>query len=198
MTQDNSLQILKLLKFSPETHGYKIELIQRRKDVSTLGRSACLVTSFIISSKDGWEAKLPIIKSICDALKCRALINLTRFNFEKVAKISNEKVAHYFTLNSYKPVKSAYDKSIGSSKSTDQKDRYWIIDYDGYEEEGFHLDDLLKFIGDKVVTVVPSLSGFSVVIKPHDTRDLMLKYNKIVLYKNSPVNLYIPDFNNQD
>lgn len=196
MIRNNFEQIKSIVSFDPD-YAFAVDIIQRRKDIPNLDVTSRLVTSFLVTSEEGYERRRRDIIPICDALGARAMINLNRVNLKKVALECNYKVGQLLKHGSYKAVKTAYKRSLGVSGVHDKGHRYWMIDWDGEEVEECKLSDVRAFLGENLIEEIKSNSGRSLIIKPHDTRALQLKFNSLVLYKNSPVNLYIPTFSSR-
>lgn len=95
--------------------------------------------------------------------------------------------------NDTKKIWKSWSTCVGNSKGKKQR---WIVDIDApleYDEA-----ELLGFlsniepIGDKLITKIPTKSGYHLISKPFNVQKFKEKYQNIDVHKNNPTILYIP------
>jgi len=85
-----------------------------------------------------------------------------------------------------------------------EKDKTWILDIDymtGYYIKTIDevirqnlVKDLYNIepIGSKIITAIPSKSGYHLITRSFNSQKFSQMYPKIEIHKNNPTNLYIP------
>lgn len=211
---DNFEQIKKLLKFEDPHDFYFLQIIQRKKDnkdnsLTKIGsnNSSRLIKSYNIFNIEQLEKYEFEIKELCKLFNARAGISLNKRNSKKLALEMMELLAHNIKSNHFNQLSSLWNTVCGQYHQ--DSDKIWIIDIDFpfQDNESSVIDKLRPYsnlsniervisdsqpYGDKIVTKIPSKSGYHLITKPFDSRHLIELYPDLEIHKNNPTNLYIP------
>jgi hypothetical protein len=196
---DNFEQIRGLLKFDSDDDFYFVELLQRKKDNPDFGSNNRLIKYYLIDSIDYFNKVENEIKTISDATGARVYINLNRRSFKNISLQSMKLIAQYVADGNYKAIINVMTSCCGKYRS--ETDPTWILDID-YNDENFpynnrEVNDAILFaerqcepIGEKYKTVIPTLNGQHIIIKPFNLKKFSEKYPEIAVHKNNPTLLY--------
>jgi acyl-CoA-binding protein len=200
----NNFEIIKtLLNFNNEDEFYFLQIIQRKKDRKNLeldikyigsNNHSRLIKAYYIYSIEDLDKYKPEIIALCEMFKARAGINLNKRSQKDVALEMLELLARDIRVGNYNCVSRIYNSICGQVKG---KDKIWLIDIDTKDEEYIKLikNDLVnvKPIGvEKMITIIPSKSGYHLITKPFDTKNFIERHSNLEIHKNNPTNLYIP------
>lgn len=188
---DNFKIIEPLLIFENEDDFYMIQLIKRRKDNPEMKNDISIVDRFYIDSLNEFSILESLIKRLCDERKARAYINLCCRNNKIIALQTLRLLAEDISLENYKKVRTAFHTACGKYSG---KVKRWFVDLDS--DKLNQESKILEFFQNKNISTicVPSKTGKHIVINPFDPRDFYKDFPGIDLNKDSPTNLYIPNF----
>lgn len=198
-TVDNFEQIRELLKFESNDDFYFVELLQRKKDNPNFGSNNRLIKYYLIDSIDYFNKVENEIKTISDATGARVYINLNRRSFKNISLQSMRLIAQYVADNNHKAIINIIPSCCGKYRS--EPNPTWILDVD-YNDKDFpynnrEVNEAILFaerecepIGEKYKTVIPTLNGVHIIIKPFNLKKFSEKYPGITVHKNNPTLLY--------
>lgn len=165
------------------------EMLDRSKTKGN--NSNRLLKSFYHRSKEEFDEQLPVIKKLCDEAGARAYTRIGLHSWKKVGKEFTKMVVEASLTGNFAGMKSLYRHAAGTVKPLVP---YWFYDVDDLSSPGYFL--LLQELRDvdRLVEMIPSRRGMHLVCEPFDIRKIsdVAAYG-IVLHKNNPTNLYIPD-----
>lgn len=199
MIIDNFNLIKPLLNFTSEDDCYYLQILQRKKENPELGSNSRVIKNYWIKSIDHLEKLYPEIKKLCEVFNARASIRLNRRSFRQLAFQSLKKISDQLLNEDFASVKNNYSKVSGIYHK--DSDKTWIIDID--DTDSILLQDVINSINhdmiqpeyDKLVTVIPSKSGYHVICRPFNLQKwniLYPQYKELDIHKDNPTNLYIP------
>lgn len=198
---DNFDIIRKLLNFDDKSeHFYFVQILQRKKDnregkVNGTNNNSRLVKAYYIDSLEKFDFLKPEIIELCNIFNARAGINLNRRNYEKMALQHLRKMTDQLLNREFHKAHRAYNKVCG--EFSHDSDKTWILDVDETTKIN---SEYKKFINalqpcedtDKVITYIPSKSGYHLITKPFNVQEFKKKFPEVDIHKNNPTNLYIP------
>ena len=196
---DNFDTIRGLLDFRSEDDFYFLQILQRKKDhkrmkVNGTNNNSRMIKAYYIKSLDQFDFIKPEVIEFCKLFNARAGINLNRRSFKKMALQHLKKCTDQILNGDFHKAYKAYPSVAGAyAHDTDKK---WILDID---EKGRASNDLVLFAereckpdGDKFITVIPSRSGYHLIMKPFDLQQFRKQFPDVEVHRNNPTNLYIP------
>ena len=198
---DNFDLIKDLLDFRSNDDFYFVQILKRKKDngnekVNGRNNNSRIVKTYYIESKDHLEFVKPEIIELCKIFNARAGINLNRRSFEKLAYQQLKKTTDMIINREFHKIHRAYNTVCGQHSY--ESDKRWILDVDNKDED---MREITNFIADyckpegpKFISMIPSMSGYHLIVKPFDPREFFHRYKDVEIHKNNPTNLYIPDF----
>lgn len=198
MSVNNFNIIRPLLSFDSEDDFYFVQIIQRKKDnpggLHGSNNSSRLVKAYYISSIESLDSLMDEMIFFADHFNARVGISLNRRSFKKTAFNTLRKMADQMHNQDFKGVRRAYNTACGVLNS--DSDRLWILDVD---DRGRMTNDIILFAerecqpaGSKFVCIIPSKSGYHIIMKPFDLSVFSSQFPEIEVHKNNPTNLYIP------
>jgi hypothetical protein len=189
----NNIQlILPFLKFESKDDFYYLQILQRKKENPQLGSNSRVIKNYYITSEQYLLDKYDEIKKLCEVFNARAMIRLNKRSFEKVGFKCMTNLANTMMNKEYSFVKASYDRACGLSHNDSEKK--WILDVD-FALKSQHVESMKKQlyqyepVGEKILSIIPSKSGYHIIIKPCDLRNFNSTIDK---HKDNPTNLYIP------
>lgn len=196
----NNFELIKsLLTFNTKDEFYFVQVIQRKKDnpdCNYLGsnNSSRLIKAYYISSIEKLNKYEKEIIELCKLFNARAGINLNKRSFEKTAFNTMDYMIQQMKVGNWDSVLQAYNTACGVYNPT--SDKVWLLDVD---DIGRKANNIVNFIeknckpeGNKFINIIPSKTGYHIIMKPFDTKTFQEKYPDIEIHKNNPTNLYIP------
>ncbi len=193
---DNFELIQSLLDQNPsEDDFYFVQIIKRKKENPQMKEHNLIMASFYIKSLEDVSMFSRISKE-CYIHNARAYIHLNKRSYKKVAFENLESLVKKIKEEDYKNCSSLYKHSCGvSCHETNKK---WIIDFDSKNiEELESLKNKLSEIcngtnlrgqpGPELITTVPTLNGYHLIVKPFDPRLLQMNLD---IHKDQPTLLY--------
>lgn len=198
MKIDNFKQISKLLTFNSEDEFYFVQIIQRKKDnkrVKGSNNKNRLIKAYYISSVEKLMSLKDEMIHFAEYFNARVGINLNKRSYEKTAFNTLLKIANQMHNKDFKSVRAAYNSACGIHNTVD--DKLWILDVDSKNEtylQGIfiNLDSRIDPIGDKVISVLNTTSGYHIITKAFNTLQFGKLYPEIEIHKNNPCALYYP------
>jgi len=190
---DNLEKILPFLQFDSEDDFYFLQILQRKKENPQLGSNSRVIKNYYITSQQHLLNRYEEIKKLCKVFNARASIRLNRRSFEKVGFKALENIANTMQNREYKHLMKSYDRACGLLNN--EKVKRWILDVDDKDK---NLIELCGFIGEiepvgnKVLEIIPSKSGFHIITKPFNLETFKNKYLDVEVHKDNPTNLFIP------
>ena len=207
---DNFEQIKNLLKFDNEYQFYFLQIIQRKKDfkeddtITYLGtnNNNRLIKAYYIFSLEQLEKYKSEILALCNLFKARAGISLNRRDARVISLEMMKLLADNIKNNHFNQLSKIYNTVCGQYHQ--EKDKTWILDIDymtGYYIKTIDevirqnlVKDLYNIepIGSKIITAIPSKSGYHLITRSFNSQKFSQMYPKIEIHKNNPTDLYIP------
>ena len=187
---DNLNKIIPFLVFNSRDDFYFLQIIKRKKENADLNSNSIVIKSYYIKSVIELEAKMPEIVLLCHFHNARAMINLNRKSFEKLAFQMILKVTNHLVNKEFKHIYKAYDSLVGSLKSDYPR---WIVDIDSTDED--YISKIINYLTacEVILGIIPSKNGIHIITKPFRLDDFKYSYPGIDVHKNNPTNLYIPE-----
>jgi hypothetical protein len=191
---DNFEKISELLD---DEHGYFyfLQLIQRGKDGFPGGgnNNARQIRCYYINSAVDLMEKRELITNICGFFGARAMLDLNRRSYEKVAFEHLRLCAKQIADRQYSNCRRAWNSCCGSTGSDRRR---WIVDIDEeHMKEQYLIINTVnnaRPLGDKIITTLRSRTGCHLITSPFDLQAFSKALPDIDVHKNNPTNLYIP------
>lgn len=194
---DNIELIKPLLEFTSKDEFYMIEIIRRKKENPELGSNSRVVQTYYITSVKYLEQHYSEMKAIAEALNARVNIYLDKKSFTKAYSLHLVKMGDLLLSKDMNVVNRMYKKAAVKAR-IDNNTKSWIVDVDDCPDiNGLTpiVDALhdIRPVGNKVITVLPSKSGFHIITKRFDVVSFGKLELNLDIHKNNPTNLYIPN-----
>lgn len=198
---DNFNLIIPLLNFKSEDDFYFIQVLQRKKDhkkgkVNGTNNNSRLIKAYYVSNLEYLEFVKPEIIELCKLFNARAGINLNKRSFKRTHMELLKKVIAQMENGSYSKGPKAYPSVAGAM--IPREDKMWIIDIDDIDMLIYNFDEYCEHInscqpiGDKIISKIPSKSGYHIITKPFNIAEYNKDSRACSIHKNNPTNLYIP------
>jgi len=194
---DNLDIILPLLDFKSGDDFYYLQILQRKKENPQLGSNSRVIKNYYIKSNVELTKKYEEIKTLCNIFNARASIRLNRRSFEKVAYKSMVNTANTMSNREFKFIAKSYDRACGLGHN--DPDKTWILDVDEEltPDLFFSVKKFMEGVepnkGEvKRTVVIPSKSGFHIIVRPFNLKDWGVEFPNIDIHKDNPTNLFIP------
>jgi hypothetical protein len=193
MEQINNLELIKsLLKFESNDDFYHLQIIKRKKEHPELGSNSYIIKTYYIQSLQYLEDKMSEIICLCDFHNARAMINLNKRSFEKLAYQMLKKVTDCILNKDFKSVRKSYESVCGSF-SNETNNKKWIVDIDTKDNTVIQIEtDIIKLepFGQKVLACIPTKNGYHLITNPFRLDLFKQQYPEIDIHKNNPTLLY--------
>lgn len=193
---DNLKFIKPFLIFESDDDFYSLQIIQRRKENPDLDSNSRAIKSYYISSLDYLESRYDEIKSICNVLNARAMIQLNKRSYRNTAFQTMGKISDIMMGEDYRSVRNSYDSVVG--KYHNEPIKKWIVDIDEVDVNPLMIDyidhncDPKNQTTSKIKSITPSKSGWHLITTPFNLKQFKDQYPYIDVHHNNPTNLYIP------
>lgn len=196
---DNFDAIRSMLEFRSKDDFYFLQILQRKKDhgkskVNGANNNSRLIKAYYVSSLEYFDYIKPEVIEICNIFNARAGFNLNRRSYEKMALQMLRKVTDQILNKEYTKAYKAYSSVVGAYSN--ETDKIWILDVD---DVGRPQNELILFAenecmpeGRKFIKVLPSKSGYHILMRPFDLKKFRDHFPDVEVHKNNPTNLYIP------
>ena len=191
---DNYALLVPLLKFESEDDFYYLQILQRKKENTEVGKNSNSVREFYIGNLEYLERKWSLIKALCEVFNARACLRMNRRSWRQCALRSMEKIAGQIVCNDFRSVAKYYSRVAGTYHN--ETPARWIVDLD--ENNLVLIHEIAEYIntlrpeGNKILATVPSKNGWHLLTNPFDVQEFNKKGYKVELHKDNPENLYIP------
>ncbi len=177
-----------------------VQIIQRSKDVSTLGANNRTVKFYCIDSIEQLSKFKPEIVQLCESMKVRAYIHYTPRNYESVhVEMISELVSRLKSKQSNRGLKKTFPTACGISYVKEKKT--WVVDIDDIdlldEDDMTYVSEIIYSInkmeppGGKIKALVPTKSGCHLITTPFNVSVFSKLYPNIDIHKNNPTILYV-------
>jgi hypothetical protein len=194
MTIDAYNLIKPLLVFDSDDDFYHLQVLKRKKENPELGSNSLVLKTYYINSLEYLNMKYPEIKSMCEFSNARAMINLNRRSFEKIAFQTLRKVSEQIFNKDFRSVRKSYETVCGAYGN--EKNKKWIIDIDNfdksYDREVQDYINNIQPIGGKLYVNLPTRNGHHLITKPFRLDLFKQKFPELDVHKDNPCNIYIP------
>lgn len=188
----NNIELIKqILEFNSEDDFYHLQIIKRKKEHPELGSSNYIVKTYYITSFNYLDFKMPEIINLCEFHDARAMINLNRRSFEKLAFQMLKKTTDCILNKDFKSVRKAYESVCGEfSNETNKK---WVVDIDTKDLD--FVNQMAKEIAllsqNWNYATIPTKNGYHIISHPFRLDTFKEKYPEIEVHKNNPTILYV-------
>lgn len=201
MEVNNISKIRDLLKFNEKDDYYFIQLIQRRKDNLGMECDARGIKSYYVSSLRLFDSLIPEIKKLSYLLNARVYIHINPRNYRYTSIKVATSLMERCNSNDLIGCHTVFDRvSSKYSKPGIRNSKLWVVDVDDINIPG-GIDELVKSInekcspsGDKVIDVLPTVSGTHIITRPfnsYEFREIYPDSNMVELSKSEkPTLLY--------
>lgn len=193
---DNFDLIRGFLNFSSSDDFYFVQILKRRKDNPNLKGDVVVIKEYFVDSLEYYDKKREDMIEQAIKNNARVTIRLNKRSYEKTALKMLIDIANRIDQKQFKTVKTSFSSCAG--KYSADKDKTWLIDVDEDDLTKYNMEDVIfdtvaaNPIGDKVIGVIPSKTGYHLLVKPFDLRQFSQNYKTLDIKKDNPTNLYIP------
>jgi hypothetical protein len=194
---DNLELIKPLLNFENEGDFYMLYVFKRKKDQPEGERdnhqSVRTIRSYCIKSIEQLEKRYDEIKMMCEIFKARSYIHVQKQNHKDVSLNMMVALAQRIQDGNHEQ-QNLFDSVVGQLKTLEKR---FIVDIDVKDfktliEVGNFINEL-RPIGDKVITTIPTKSGFHLITERFDVKSFSDAYPNIDIQKKNPTLLFLPE-----
>ena len=194
---DNLELIKPLLNFENEGDFYMLYVFKRKKDQPEGERdnhqSVRTIRSYCIKSIEQLEKRYDEIKMMCEIFKARSYIHVQKQNHKDVSLNMMVALAQRIQDGNHEQ-QNLFDSVVGQLKTLEKR---FIVDIDVKDfktliEVGNFINEL-RPIGDKVITTIPTKSGFHLITERFDVKSFSDVYPNIDIQKKNPTLLFLPE-----
>jgi len=193
---DNIRSILTFPESQDDRYFYFLQIMQRRKDNPELSGNNRIIKSYYVHSLDYFDKIKSEVITLCETFNARAGIRLNLRDARQVGFAAMQQMVTSLQQPDYRHFQRVYEKAAGQHCMKDG--RTWILDIDegthwheNYWKLPFMLGDI-EPAGDKLVKVIPSNSGYHLIVKPFNLQQAKDLLKDIEIHKDNPTNLFIP------
>lgn len=162
------------------------EMLDRGKRKGNNGHR--LVKTFYHRSRAEFREQWPVIRQLCDLSLVRACTRLAPRSYKKVGRAFTRLVVDTAMSENWSGMKSLYNRACGT---TAPERKLWLWDVDEMGPEAEALRNKLSAAA-RLIVAVPSKTGVHFITEPFDVRGMDVPVH-IMIHKDNPTNLYIPD-----
>jgi hypothetical protein len=183
MTIDNFFNVAGFMSFENENDFYHIQIISRKKDngVKDFG-----IKEYSVRSVESLYKIENEVKQLCEMFNARAYVYVNKRNYKNIALKMIKELSDIVCDENYKKCKQAFKSCCGKySAAGDSK--IWIIDVDvidkiriepiGNTVHALICDD--SNVCERYVDKIRTVSGWHFLIRPCDTRQLMMMFDAL-------------------
>ncbi len=191
-------EIKQFINPKSEDEFWHLQIIKRKKENPELGSNSMVLKTHYITSVEQLEKLMPSIINICESENARAMINLNRRSFEKIAFQMLRKVSEQIFNKDFKSVRKSYENVCGKYGS--EPNKKWIIDID--ENDLNLVDKIEKFILTldpkddspefRIKALLETKNGWHLITSPFRLDTFKKEFPEIDVHKDNPMNLFIP------
>lgn len=194
---DNIELIKPLLNFTEDGDFYMLYVMKRKKDQpdgeKDNHQSVRTIKTYCIDSLEYLDKRYDEIKMMCEIFKARAYIHVQKQNHKDVSLDMLSLLANRIK-NGVNKQRGLFDTVVGQLKTNEKR---WIVDIDTKENGIENLISneiyMLRPVGNKVETIIPTKNGFHLITKKFDVLEFNKKYPNIEIQKKNPTLLYLPN-----
>lgn len=194
---DNIELIKPLLNFTEDGDFYMLYVMKRKKDQpdgeKDNHQSVRTIKTYCIDSLEYLDKRYDEIKMMCEIFKARAYIHVQKQNHKDVSLDMLSLLATRIK-NGVNKQRGLFDTVVGQLKTNEKR---WIVDIDTKENGIENLISneiyMLRPVGNKVETIIPTKNGFHLITKKFDVLEFNKKYPNIEIQKKNPTLLYLPN-----
>lgn len=173
-----------------------LQIIQRKKDVADLGRQRRIISHFCADNQVSLSSYKSHLVDICRRMNARAYIYFGPRVYRDVHVGMLQELATRLTgAHSDRGIKNLFASVCG--KTCAKGKQTFLVDID-VKDETF-LQEVRDFvnndcvpIGDKIVDVMETRSGWHLITRPFDVKYFQARYPDIDLHRNAATLLYAP------
>jgi len=194
---DNLELIKPLLNFVEKGDFYMLYILKRKKDQPESERdnhqSVRTIKTYCVDSLDYLDKRWEEIKMLCEVFKARAYIHIQKQNHFDVSLEMMVELAQRIK-NDVNNQKGLFDSVVGKIKTLEKR---WIVDIDSKNED--YINSVLKLINslnpieNKLISKIPTKSGFHLITRKFDLSEFSKKYPEIDVQKKNPTLLFLPN-----
>jgi hypothetical protein len=194
---DNLELIKPLLNFVEKGDFYMLYILKRKKDQPESERdnhqSVRNIKTYCVDSLDYLDKRWEEIKMLCEVFKARSYIHIQKQNHFDVSLEMMVELAQRIK-NDVNNQKGLFDSVVGKIKTLEKR---WIVDIDSKDED--YINSVLKFINslnpieNKLISKIPTKSGFHLITRKFDLSEFSKKYPEIDVQKKNPTLLFLPN-----
>jgi hypothetical protein len=194
---DNLELIKPLLNFVEKGDFYMLYILKRKKDQPESERdnhqSVRNIKTYCVDSLDYLDKRWEEIKMLCEVFKARAYIHIQKQNHFDVSLEMMVELAQRIK-NDVNNQKGLFDSVVGKIKTLEKR---WIVDIDSKDED--YINSILKLINslnpieNKLISKIPTKSGFHLITRKFDLSEFSKKYPEIDVQKKNPTLLFLPN-----
>lgn len=204
----NNLELIKpLLNFENPGDFYMLYVFKRKKDQPEGERdnhqSVRTIKTYVVSSVEYLEKRYDEIKQLCEMFKARAYIHIQKQNHNDVAMNMIKTIIDRVQSGQINQ-QHVFDSVVGQLKT---KEKRWVVDIDTKDETELKkikeciyylrpmnfIDSNTGEIEDKIITTIPTKSGFHLITKRFDVMEFKKNYPDIDIQKKNPTLIYYPN-----
>lgn len=194
----NNLKLIKpLLNFEKAGDFYMLYVFKRKKDqpleIQNQHQSVRTIKSYCVGSLEYLDKRWDEIVQLCEMFKARAYIHIQKQNhndvgLEMISTISQK------LKNGQMAQQHVFDSVVGKLKTYEKR---WVVDIDTKDTKELleieqWIDHCRPHGEDKVITTIPTKSGYHLITKRFDVLEFKKKYPEIDIQKKNPTLLYLP------
>lgn len=194
----NNLEIIKpLLNFEKQGDFYMLYVFKRKKDqpleVQNQHQSVRTIKSYCVESLVYLDKRWDEIVQLCEMFKARAYIHIQKQNhndvgLEMISTISQK------LKNGQMAQQHVFDSVVGKLKTYEKR---WVVDIDTKDTKELlkieqWIDHCRPHGENKVITTIPTKSGYHLITKRFDVMEFKKNYPEIDIQKKNPTLLYLP------
>lgn len=151
-----------------------LQIVRRQKDNKEEKIKESSIYTKLIYNRNQLVELMPMIIAICESMKARAYINLTKkYNKHLMKDLAKHFVECVIDENPRFPARE-FNKVVGKQEGN-RNNRYWMLDVD---EDGEHpitlslYDEIIKWVKDENVYVdeIQSPHGMHVIVRPFNLK----------------------------
>ena len=196
---DNFKQIKSLLEFPNDDIYYHLQILRRGKDHPELPAANRVIKAYFIIDINDLDFYEQEIKDLCKFFEARAYINLTPKSIKKTTMLQLKYLAQRAYEGDFKKIWKSWNTCAGEIKGEESR---WVVDVDDNTNSG----DIKFFINNKceplslspgdgcfenkIISQIPTKSGYHLITKPFNLQQFKEKYPDIDIHKNNPTLLY--------
>lgn len=187
-TMDNFEIIRNFLQFELPESLYRIQILQRRKDIPTLSVTHKVCGYYYIRTLQDLDNIKESIINECEQTCARAYIDLNAKDVKKVALLALKKTAELIYDNNYDGVSKVYEHACGNAPTLGQK--LWLIDIDTQDSTTItKVKHILSKLNAVIRLELPSKTGMHMITLPFPTQ-MFPKIEHVDIIKHGVTILY--------